>query len=712
MESTGQKHATKSRSSGLLASLDLIAKASAQLLHPASDLKAILPTILEIAQSLVAADAYAVWRACPDQSWEIIASAGLSETYQSHRIGASAHAIPRQTVAIADVLQHEMVEARRQLYRKENISSLMVSPLVVSDAVVGTLTFYFRNRHTSSDEEMHLATALANLTASAIATSRLHEEQLRSRQQSDFLAGASAVLASSMNYEVTLATVTQLAVPRIADWCAIDLLENGELHRVGIAHRDPAKLELAREYRKLYPPDMSSGSGVGAVVRTGQPQFFPHISDDVMASQSHDERHRKMLEELGLQSFLITPLKIRDRVLGALTLVCAGRDMDFADCQLADQLAQRAAIAIDNAKLFGASQRSENELRLITDILPVLVAYIDSEEKYLRVNQAFELWFGRTKEQVVGQTVQQVLGANYARLEGNIKRALRGELVQYEATNEYADKRRHVFITYVPDFDEQHRVRGFAALVQDVTERRAAEDALRKTEKLAAVGRLAASISHEINNPLEAVTNLVYLARNAPELSESTKSFLNTAERELARVSQIASQTLRFYRQSSRPVQVNLCEVVDSVLRVYEGRIANSQLQIRRDYGAQVISIEAIDGELRQVLANLIGNAIDATPAGGNIRIRISDSPLPRENRHVRVTIADNGCGISPQVLPRLFEPFFTTKTETGTGLGLWITREILTKHHARIRVRSSQTAGRSGTAFTIFLPSSSKEAA
>jgi signal transduction histidine kinase len=157
---------------------------------------------------------------------------------------------------------------------------------------------------------------------------------------------------------------------------------------------------------------------------------------------------------------------------------------------------------------------------------------------------------------------------------------------------------------------------------------------------------------------------------------------------------------------------VNLCEVVDSVLGVYEGRIANAQVNLRRDYGEDRMIIEAIDGELRQVLANLIGNAIDATPAGGRIRIRISLSPLPHEPAHARITIADNGCGIDSQMLPRVFEPFFTTKTETGTGLGLWITREILVKHHGRIRVRSSQAAGRNGTAFTIFLPRKFSEAA
>ncbi|MGH3630387.1 MAG: GAF domain-containing protein, partial [Sciscionella sp.] len=352
MESTGLKQAATSRVSGLLASLDLIAKASAQLLHPSSDLKNILPTILEMAQSLIAADAYAVWRACADGSWDILASAGLSEPYRAHRITTPASAIPHDTVAIPDVFKHGLVEARRQMYLAEEISSLLIAPLLSSGEVIGTLTFYFRGRHASPEDEIHLATALANLTAAALSTSGLHQKQTRIQQQSEFLAEASAVLASSMDYEATLSAVTQLAVPHVADWCAIDLYDRGELHRVGVAHRDPGKVDLAREYRKHYPPDLRSDNGVGAVVRTGQPQFFPHVTEEMKLAYPKDARHREILDELGIQSFLITPLKVRDRVLGALTLVCAHRDMDFADCRLADQLAQRAAIAIENAGLF------------------------------------------------------------------------------------------------------------------------------------------------------------------------------------------------------------------------------------------------------------------------------------------------------------------------------------------------------------------------
>jgi len=959
MQSTASKHGTTPRISGLLASLDLIAKASAQLLQSTARLETILPAILEVAQSLIAADAYAVWRSDDHGAWRILASAGLTEHYRNLTIARTAGSDVsgfRRTVFVADVTQSDWLKSRSELHAAEGIVSLLVAPLFSGADVTGTIAFYFRSPHEGSDDELHLASALANLTSSAFALAALNHKQERVRKNTEFLADASAILSSSMDYEVTLATVTQIAVPHIADWCAFDLYEDGELQRVGVAHADPTKLTLAREYRRSYPPRMDSQTGLGSVVRTGKPQFWPHVDDETLAANALDEKHLLILRELGLQSFIIMPLQVRERIVGALTLVSATRDFDSDDLKLAEDLARRAAVAIENARLFGALEeserkfrtvadtvpcaiyihdglrllyvnkaaqelsgytagelaqmglydlihpddrvlveqcavsgwrgeavtsryefrgvrkdgtvrwldfagalvdfagrpallatafdvterklareqierseqeartllsnlpdviarygpdlryqymspnvekitgipashflgkrhsetglppdlcekfdnslrkiftgghsdqiefstigndgepkqllglgvplfdssgrvenvltithdltayrkaeeavaRNEKELCLLTDILPALVAYVDSDERFQRVNQTFTRWFEHPIHYFIGRTLREVLGPNYSNIEEQVKRVLRGELVQYEATNNYVDKRRHVLITYVPDFDSEHRVRGFAALVQDVTERRLAEDALRKTEKLAAVGRLAASISHEINNPLESVTNLVFLAKSAPEISQRTRSFLTTAERELARVSQIATQTLRFYRQSSKPTFTDLRETVNSILGLYEARLTNAQIEATREYSSHACMANILEGEMRQVIANLIGNAIDATPPGGRIRVRVAPTHPPRGEVGVRITIADTGSGISPELRARIFEPFFTTKTNTGTGLGLWITREIVAKHRGTIRVRSRQQRGISGTVFVVFLP-------
>ena len=219
------------------------------------------------------------------------------------------------------------------------------------------------------------------------------------------------------------------------------------------------------------------------------------------------------------------------------------------------------------------------------------------------------------------------------------------------------------------------------------------------------MGRLASSIAHEINNPLEAVTNLLYLARNEAEVSK-TKAYLEHAEEELRRVSAIANQTLRFHRQSTRPQEIGCEDLYSSVLSIYQGRIKNSHIVVeeRRRTHATIVCFE---GEVRQVLANLVGNAIDAMPKGGRLLVRSRDGKDWRTGRRGLVfTVADTGSGIDPSTRDRIFEAFFTTKGTAGTGLGLWVCGEIVQRHRGRISVRSSQAEAHRGTVITLFLPS------
>jgi signal transduction histidine kinase len=232
-----------------------------------------------------------------------------------------------------------------------------------------------------------------------------------------------------------------------------------------------------------------------------------------------------------------------------------------------------------------------------------------------------------------------------------------------------------------------------------------AEEALRKSEKLAVAGRMAASIAHEINNPLEAVTNLVYLSAQSNNLSD-IKRFLASAESEIARVSAITAHTLRFYRDPSGPGPVNLVETVDSVLLLFHSRLRDANVVVKKDCDT-VPPVVGLAGELRQLFANLIGNALDSMSNGGTLRVRARSSFESRNGRRpgVRVTIADTGHGIAPDLKTRIFEPFFTTKGQTGTGLGLWISSEIVHKHHGRLQVKSRVDSQNSGTVFSVFLP-------
>jgi signal transduction histidine kinase len=244
---------------------------------------------------------------------------------------------------------------------------------------------------------------------------------------------------------------------------------------------------------------------------------------------------------------------------------------------------------------------------------------------------------------------------------------------------------------------------GIIVFFRDVTEQKRASATLIQTEKLAAVGRLASSIAHEINNPLEAVTNLLYLSERAAT-EKDVKDYLAIAQQELARVSNIATQTLRFHRQSTNPRETSLQELLNSVITLFQGRIGGAGIAIDRQYRTDR-KILAFGGDLRQVFANLISNSLDASPRGGRILLRLRDCCDWSGNYGVRVTVADTGSGMSPETRRRIFEPFFTTKSATGTGLGLWVSSEILSNHHARVRVRSSQSADRHGTIFSIFFP-------
>lgn len=237
-----------------------------------------------------------------------------------------------------------------------------------------------------------------------------------------------------------------------------------------------------------------------------------------------------------------------------------------------------------------------------------------------------------------------------------------------------------------------------------------AQDALRRSEKLAVTGRLAASIAHEINNPLEAVTNLLFLMRSAAD-SGQIHNYLTQADQELARVAEITRQTLRFYREPSHPVDTDITAVLRSVLVLYNSRLIAANVEVLLEVDADDATVLASPGELRQVIANIIGNAIDAMRHGGRLRLRISEeNGMTEENgaqasRRLRLTIADTGSGIPASLLPTIFEPFVTTKGETGTGLGLWVTGEIIRRNGWNICVRSRCGSEHSGSVFSMTMP-------
>jgi PAS domain S-box-containing protein len=324
-------------------------------------------------------------------------------------------------------------------------------------------------------------------------------------------------------------------------------------------------------------------------------------------------------------------------------------------------------------------------------------------------NQGAEKLYGYTAAEIVGENVSLLAAAPRKQEIAAIMNILRqgGRVEHYETQRVRKDGTTiDISLSVSPLFDSEGKIIGAASIARDITQRNLAEETLRKTEKLAAAGRLSATIAHEINNPLEAVTNLLYLMQRNQSLDEKARRHLAMADQEIRRVAHVAKQTLGFYRDTSSAVHTDVSVALEEVLGLYMRKVSAKRIRVEKDYDTGV-EVLAFPGEIRQVFSNLIANAIDAIADGGRLIVRASKSHRWHENRvaGVRITIADSGTGIPAEHKARIFEPFYTTKQDVGTGLGLWLTREIVQKHRGTISVRSTTRKGHSGTVFSVFLP-------
>jgi PAS domain S-box-containing protein len=267
-------------------------------------------------------------------------------------------------------------------------------------------------------------------------------------------------------------------------------------------------------------------------------------------------------------------------------------------------------------------------------------------------------------------------------------------------------KEHPIELTGSPILDDHSQVVGVSLVFRDVTQRRQTEQTLRSSERLTLAGRLSATIAHEIRNPLDTVSNLIYLMQHEPSPSPAWSQYLRLANEEVTRIAQITSQLLTFHREARSPTAVNLTEVLESVLVLFAPQIRQNHIVVERCFETER-SVRGFPGELRQVFSNLVGNAVEAMASGGQLVLHSRESSLASEpaRQGIRVTVLDSGSGIPLGVRRNLFAPFYTTKGEKGTGLGLWISRGILEKHEGTIHVSSRIGKGKSGTAFSVFLP-------
>jgi PAS domain S-box-containing protein len=413
----------------------------------------------------------------------------------------------------------------------------------------------------------------------------------------------------------------------------------------------------------------------------------------------YEEQHASLIAKVCAEHSHVIP----DESYTALQ----NEDERLRSIALLQQKAHALATEIEERKKAQyALQMREAELTDFFENAVLGLHWVAADGTILWANKAELGMLGYEREEYIGHHISE-FHADQCAIDDILRRlSCNEELHGYETTLRCKDGSiRHVRI-YSNVFSQNGRFIHTRCLTVDITERKKMEEALVMTEKLASVGRLAASIAHEINNPLEAVTNLIYLAKRDCGDSSKAKRHLEAAAQELDRVAHITRQTLGFYRENSSPEQATTADILDDVLYLYGRKLQARDVKVMKDYKTTGRAT-VIKGEIRQVFSNLVANAIDAMPPGGTLRLRVTDwREWNNSGRSgVRITIADSGTGIARQHREKLFQPFYTTKKDIGTGLGLWIARGILEKHGGSIRIRSKTSPGESGTAFSIFLP-------
>ncbi len=368
--------------------------------------------------------------------------------------------------------------------------------------------------------------------------------------------------------------------------------------------------------------------------------------------------------------------------------------------QLNRDLERRVAERTEELRQSEAHHRERAELlELATEA--IIVRDLNGTIRFW--NSGAEALYGWSREEALGQEMHDLLRTVFPDSREETQRVLLSEKSwQGNMKTRTREGRELVVATRKVVNREGNAI---LEIQRDITAQLQAEEALRETEKLAAMGRVAGIIAHEINNPLEAITNAFYLLRNHSSLDEEARYYALLAEQELQRVSHITRQTLSFYRESKQSMALSMSDLLDNVVELQKRPIMMSGITLDRKYDSRAL-VRGFPGELRQIFLNLVGNAIQAMPSGGKLRLRVRDAiDWKTQRRGVAVSIIDTGGGIRPEDARRMFQPFFTTKSAKGTGLGLWISKGIVQKYEGRIDFRSVRVGSGTRTCFRVFLP-------
>jgi signal transduction histidine kinase len=573
--------------------------------------------------------------------------------------------------------------------------SAIAMPLVARGEKVGAITFaWSQTRRRYSERDLPLMEDLAQRAALAVDNARLYAREHATGDQLAFLAEMSSLLASSLDYETTLANVAQLIVPQFADWCAVDIVaEDSSIQRIAVVHKDPAKEGWARRSRDLHPPDPDESEGAARVIRTGEPVLYRRITDELLRTSAPGPENLEVLRQLGMASAMVVPMRARGRTLGALMLVSSDPKRLYDDDALtfAEHLGRRSAAAVDNALLYRRSEQRAQAARALAFVADGVL--LVDEEGVVRIwNAAAEMITGLPERDVLGRRVDEAV-RGWAAIDAHIPVAAgpgtpRAETVPVDL--ERGERWLSISGVSLPG--------GTVYAFRDLTEER-------RVERLKS--EFVSTISHELRTPLSAIYGAALtLRRTDPGLEDQREGLLEIVASESERLARIVNDILWVSRVESGTlhVAVERCDAGELASTVIAAANAHlpSNVTLTFEAEANVPPVEADADKLRQILTNLIENAVKYSPDGGGIQLRVASS-----DGFVSFAISDQGLGVPASEHGRIFEKFYRLDPELtrgvgGTGLGLYIARELVRRMNGRISIESREGEG---STFTVELP-------
>ncbi len=575
---------------------------------------------------------------------------------------------------------------------------LVCVPLVGERGTLGGLVFSFPDDQDFPPERRALKVALARQAALALERARFSAAEQALRERLSFLAEATALLTSSLELERTLQRLTELAVPQLADWCAIDMLveETGEIEQLVVAHQDPERRRWAEALRARSRTVLIDDEFdlTARVIRSAEPVFLREVPQELLdEAVQRDPNAAEALEEISIRSAITVPLRTGERTFGALTLVAESRELQDSDFELAQELGARAAIAVENARLYREAERRA-EAALALAYVGDGVVLLDREGRVRFWNAAAAAITGVREVDAVGRRPAEVLPA-WEDLTGPAEFAAaapeRARSVTAPIATAAGD--RWVAVTGVA-FDE-----GIVYALRDVSEEQAFERAR---------SDFVATASHELRTPLAAVYGAARtLRRTDLEIPDEQRDrFLEIIVSETERLTTIVSQILLAGQLEEGGAEVatsatDLRPLVESVLVSTRLR-APEEIELRLEQNGNGAVALADEGKLRQVLLNLLDNAIKYSPDGGDVAVELSGG-----DGRVQLTVRDHGLGVPAGEQERIFEKFYRldpslTRGVGGSGLGLFISRELVSRMGGSLTVRSEPGEG---AAFVVDLP-------